>query len=92
MSTEERRSLEERVAYLEGRIREMRVPPVRDELLALRDVHGARLASIDARLAAIERDVSETESWIDRRFDAIDDDLDTVLTQIRYITTRMGQE
>lgn len=64
-------SIEERVAALEARVDQLRVPPVRDELLAMRDVHGARLAAIEGRLSQIERDVSETESWIARRLNEI---------------------
>ena len=68
-------TIDERVAALEAQVAALRQPPVRDELLAMRDVHGARLSAIEARLADVERNTSETESWIERRLSRIDDAL-----------------
>lgn len=75
-------SVDDRLDEIERRLDALRVPPVRDELLALRDVHGARLSAIDARLTAIERDTSETESWLVRRFDAIDGSLAAIVREL----------
>lgn len=74
-------SLEERVTRLEERLADLRIPPVRDEMLGLRDAHGARLSAIEARLTQIEHDVSETDSWLARRFGDIDRKLDRLLEQ-----------
>lgn len=47
--------------------------PARDDLLRLRDVHGQRLSTIETRLREIERDLSEFDGWLVRRFNAIDE-------------------
>ena len=54
---------EERLDAIEARLDTLRVPPVRDELLRMRDVHGARLGAIEARLTSIEGDI---DSGFDR--------------------------
>lgn len=74
--------IEDRVAAIEQRLDRLRVPPVRDELLALRDAYGLRLSAIEARLGQIERDLSENESWIARRLGDVDDRLAEILGRL----------
>ena len=65
-------TIEERITALEQALGELTRHPVRDELLTMRDVYGARLDAIDARLRSIEGDLSETNGWVERRFRDID--------------------
>lgn len=76
-------SVEERLNVIEARLDRLRVPPVRDELLQLRDAHGLRLAAIEARLTSIETEVSETTSWIERRLTDIDVALERILDRLQ---------
>ena len=75
-------TLEERVQALEDRYATLRVPPVRQELTDLRDVHGLRLDAIEVRLRVIEHELSETTSWIERRFSDIDATLAEILRRL----------
>ena len=84
----DRPSLEDRVTRLEEQYLHLRVPPVRDELLSLRGVHGARLAAIEARLTDIEQAVSE-RGWIGRRFGMIDDRFNSIDDALADIARRL---
>lgn len=83
MSTTERLdALERDLASLRDDLREYLRHPVRDELLGMRDVHGLRLGAIEARLTSIERNVSDTESWMVGRFDDLDQTLREILSRL----------
>jgi hypothetical protein len=58
-----------RVERVEGR---------RDELLRLRDVHGARLGAIEARLTSIENEVTDGFERLAGWFRELDEKLDNI--------------
>lgn len=85
-------TMEERLDVIETRLDQLRVPPVRDELIRLRDVHGLRLDAIDGRLRAIEFELSETTSWIERRLTDVDNELGDIKRQLEAILTAVRPE
>jgi uncharacterized coiled-coil protein SlyX len=67
-------NLEERIAFLEGRVSEHArgMDGIRDALVHLEERMDRRFHAVDLRFESIERQFDEFEERLDRRFNAVD--------------------
>ena len=80
-------TLEERVAFLEGRVEEHArgAEGMRDALVHLEGRMDRRFEAVDARFAALEDKMDRRFEAVDQRFDALAESLDTKIGRLVVI-------